>query len=95
MTSATSFVSPDGVAFTDKVNWFGNTTDYENKPKPSIRQQFAGYASRAFLALFDRISDPQIPLTRQKKKGTPFAGMPFPETRKSSYIRMIAPGVIA
>src|SRR3954469_12200764 len=62
----------NGVAFTDEVklvrkgNWLRKQAEAQHPAAGS-----PGPASRAFPALFDRISDPQIPLTTQKKSRTP------------------------
>jgi hypothetical protein len=50
-----------------RSSWFGKATGYENKAKPSIRQRVRRLRKPSFPALFDRISDPQILLTRRKE----------------------------
>ncbi len=56
----------DGVAFIGAVKLVRKATGYEKKADvPSIRHRVRRLREPSFRAAFDRISDPQIPLTRQ------------------------------
>jgi hypothetical protein len=58
-------VLPDGVAFTGEFKLVSKATGYEKGRRPTgtgVRR----LREPTFPVLFDRISDPQIPLTRQK-----------------------------
>jgi hypothetical protein len=50
-----------------RSNWFGTVTGYEQAEAQNPAAGSPASASQAFPALFNRISNPQIPLTSKNK----------------------------